>query len=299
MKKVTVLLIIIAGIFSGLGMGFFILYQRQSSGRAEIKNHPYDDNPFTLNSGLPSVKSNSRFSAAVPKETTLEDYRIEENLPFGIEINNPVPEVKHWNFDQRTYYYFNWGLKKTGGYRLDILSVKDHVIKVKALSPRKDQMLIQAVTFPSLLISLPQGDYVYEVVDENGERILDVFSPKNKPLKMIIFVPKTNGQIAKREILRDISSHRKEKPIPLLALESLFNQQEMLNFISRGVTPDGIFYEKSRHQWIVELSKAYQDLSSEEKKLLCKIIRKTVLALTTHSAATVKILINPAVVNPS
>jgi hypothetical protein len=299
LKKVTVFLIIIAGILSGMGMGFFILYQRQSSGRAEIKNNSYGDNSFTLNSGLPSVKSNSHFRVSVSKETKPEDYTIEENLPFGIEISNPVPEVKHWNFDQKTYFYFNWGLKKTGGYRLDIMSVKDHVIKVKALSPRKDQMLIEAVTFPSLLISLPQGDYVYEVVDENENRIQDIFSPKNKPLKMIIFVPKINGQIAKREILRDVSSHRKGKSIPLLALESLFNQQEMLNFISRGVTPDGIFYEKSRHQWIVELSKAYQDLSSEEKKLLCKIIRKTVLALTTHSAATVKILINPAMVNPS
>ncbi len=299
MKKITVFLIIIAGILSGMGMGFYILYQRQSLDRAEIKDNPYGDNPFTLNSGLPSAKSNNHFSAAVSKETNPEDYTVEENLPFGIEINNPVPEVKHWNFNQRTYYYFNWGMKKTGGYRLEILNVKDHLIKVKALSPRKDQMLIEAITFPSLLISLPQGDYVYEVVDETDNRIQDIFSPKNKPLKMVIFVPKTDGQIAKREILRDVSPHRKGKSIPLLTLESLFNQQEMLNFISRGVTPDGIFYEKSKHQWIVELSKAYQDLSSEEKKLLCKIIRKTVLALTTRSAASVKILINPAVINPS
>ena len=55
---------------------------------------------------------------------------IEENLPFGIERNNPVPEVKHWNFQKRSYYYFNWGLKKTGGYRLEVIDVKNQLIKI-------------------------------------------------------------------------------------------------------------------------------------------------------------------------
>ncbi len=266
LKKISVFLAIAAGIISGTGGGLYILNQPHSFERPEIKNTPY---------------------------------LVEEDLPFGIERNNPVPEVKHWNFNKRTYYYFNWGLKKTGGYSLEILSVKNHLIKIKAQSPRKDQMLIEALTFPALLISLPQGDYAYEVVNEKGCRIQDIFSPKSKPLKMIIFVPKANGQIAQREILRDVSCQKKGKSTLFIALESLFNQQEMRDFINNGITPEKVFFENQKHQWIVELSKTFQDLTGEEKKLLCEVIRKTVLTLINNSSASVKILTNPAAENQS
>lgn len=265
-----------------MGIGFYILYQRHSMERLEADHPSYLKNTIINDSNL-----NTQPGPAVV------NYLVEENLPFGIETNNPVPEVKHWNFNKRTYYYFNWGLKKTGGYSLEILSVKNHVIKIKAQSPHKDQMLIEALTFPALLISLPQGDYAYEVFNEKGCRIQNIFSPKREPLKMLIFVPKTNGQIAKREILRDVSCRETGKPALLIALESLFNQQEMLDFINRGVTPEKVVFDKTKQQWIVQLSKTFQDLTGEEKKLLCDVIRKTVLTFAINPSATVKIVSDP------
>ncbi|HBF36916.1 MAG TPA: hypothetical protein DDW50_06305 [Firmicutes bacterium] len=257
MRKIAAYIGITVGLIGCIGLIFWVREQRQSSEKLSIK------------------------------DTSLW---VEENLPFGIERNNPVPEVKHWDFEKRTYYYFNWGLKNTGGYSLEVMDVQEHIIKIKAQSPRRDQLRIEALTFPSLLLSLPQGHYRYKVVNEKGERMGDIFLPPTPPLKLTVFVPKENGQIARREVLRNAACRFQGKPVALIALESLFNQDEVQNFTSRGIIPEKVIWEQTQRLWTVQLSKNFETLNPDEKKLLCEMIRKTVLALTSNSAAPVEIV---------
>lgn len=217
---------------------------------------------------------------------------VSENLPFGIERNNPVPEVRHWEMEGKTYYYFNWGLKTTGGYSLELLGVENNLLKIKAHSPRKGQMLIQALTFPYLLVSMPQGDYHYEVINEEGKPVTDIFTPKNPPLKMTVFLPR-NERVSKREILRNPYQNNIGKAPALIALEALFNQEEMLNFVSRGVLPQRATFSASEQKWHILLSKEFEHLSTDEKALLHKLISKTVLTLAASNLATVEIFTNP------
>ena len=214
-----------------------------------------------------------------------------ENLPFGIERNNPVPEVRHWDLGPKTFYYFNWGLKTTGGYSLELQGVENNLLKIKAKTPRKDEMVIQTLTFPYLLISLPRGNYHYEVVDEAGRPVQDTFTPKNQPIKITIFLPR-NGQVAKRKILRDTLNHEAKKPA-LIALEGLFNQEEMLDFANRGVLPEKATFSTPEQKWYILLSKAFENLAPDEQTLIQELISKTVLTLAANNLATVEIITDP------
>ena len=118
----------------------------------------------------------------------------------------------------------------------------------------------------------------------------DIFLPSTPPLKLTIFVPKENGEIVRREVLRNAACCSKGKAVPLIALESLFNQDELQNFTSRGIIPEKVIWERTKRLWTVQLSKNFEALNSDEKKLLCEMIRKTVLALTSNSAAPVEII---------
>jgi hypothetical protein len=238
----------------------------------------------TLDLHWPSQKENEAF--------------VVENLPFGIERDNPIPEVKHWDLEKRTYYYFNWGLKTTGGYSLALMSAKNNCLQIKAQRPRKDQMLIQALTFPSLLVSLPQGRYRYKVINETGKPIKDIFTPKSPPLKMTIYLPKSDGRVGKREILREASNYSETRIPVLMVLESLFNQNEMMDYVSRGILPQKVFFSKPKQQWYIQLSKAYENLNTEEKSLLHELISKTVLAFTANPLATVTIVTESITVSP-
>jgi hypothetical protein len=226
-----------------------------------------------------------------------DEAMVSENIPFGIEKNNPVPEVKHWDLGEKTYYYFNWGLKPTGGYSLELLDAQDNLLKIKAHTPQKGQMLIQSFTFPYLLLVLPQGRYRYTVVNEAGEQMSDIFVPQNPPLKMTIFLPR-NGQVAKREILREPATLIKAKAPALLALESLFNQEEMLDYVNRGVLPKKTVFSDPEHKWYVLLSKAYESLNTDEQSLLHEIISKTILTLAANNLATVEIVTDASVLKP-
>ncbi|HBE80898.1 MAG TPA: hypothetical protein DDW65_24390 [Firmicutes bacterium] len=226
---------------------------------------------------------------------------ISESLPFGIERDNPVPEVRHWDLNDKTYYYFNWGLKKTGGYSLELISATDHLIKIRAKEPAKDQLLIQSMTFPSLLVSLPRDQYQYTVVNDKGDTVSDIFKPKRPPLKITLFLPR-DGQVLKRRILRDPYSYScsapayKVKTPALIALESLFNQDEMLDFVNLGVLPGKAVFRDPEKKWYILLSPAFENLSADQKELLQELITKTVLTLTANHLATVKIITDPALI---
>jgi hypothetical protein len=218
-----------------------------------------------------------------------------ESLPFGIERDNPVPEVRHWDLNDKTYYYFNWGLKKTGGYSLELISTTDHLIKIRAKKPAKDQLLIQSMTFPSLLVSLPRDQYRYEVVNDKEETLSDIFTPMHPPVKITLFLPR-DGQVMKREILREPDSAYKVKTPALIALESLFNQEEMLDFVNLGVLPEKAVFQGPEKKWYILLSQAFESLTVDRKKLLQELITKTVLTLATDHLATVKIITDPGLI---
>jgi hypothetical protein len=235
------------------------------------------------------------FSLQWPFAVKNDEVAILEKLPFGIERNNPIPEVRHWDLEQKTFYYFNWGLKTTGGYSLELLGVENNLLKIKAKAPQKGQMLIQTLTFPYLLISLPRGNYRYEVVNEEDKPIKDdIFIPKNPPLKMIIFLPRDN-QVSKREILRDPYLNSKGKKPVLIVLEALFNQEEMLDYVSRGVLPEKAVFSTTEQKWYILLSKSYEQLGADEKRLLHELINKTVLTLTANNLPALEIVTDPNV----
>jgi hypothetical protein len=221
-----------------------------------------------------------------------DEVMVLDNLPFGIEKNNPVPEVKHWDLGEKTYYYFNWGLKTTGGYSLEFLGIENNLLKIKAKSPQKGQMLIQAFTFPYLLLELPKGRYRYTAVNEAGDRIDDIFVPKNPPLKMTIFLA-YDGKVAKREILREPSLLWQTKEPALIALEALFNQEEMLDYVKQGVLPEKASFSSKERKWYVLLSEAFENLNDNDKNVLHELISKTILTLAANKIATVEIITNP------
>jgi PrcB C-terminal len=232
-----------------------------------------------------------------PFTTKEDEVMVSENLPFEIERNNPVPEVRHWDLGQRTFYYFNMGLKTTGGYSLELLSTQNNLLKIKVKAPRKDQMVIQALTFPYLLISLPQGNYHFEVVDNTGHPVHDTFRPKNPPLNITLFLPR-DGRVAKRKILRDPYLNNKAKQPALIALEGLFDQDEMLDFANRGVLPEKAVFSTVEQKWYILLSKAFENLGPDEKTLLHELINKTVLTLAASNLATVEIITDPTALPP-
>lgn len=225
------------------------------------------------------------------KKTT--DVLVLEELPFSIEPKNPIPEVRHWDLAGRTYYYFNWGLKPTGGYSLELANVQNNLITLKAVTPQKDQMLIQVLTFPSLFISLPKGRYRYRVLDNEGRLVKDIFRPKNPPLKMTIFLPKEDG-IARREILRDPQFKNTRKTKAMIALQALFNQDEMAGFWDQEVLPEGAVFSASEQKWYILLSRTFEHLGNEEKSLLSTAITRTVQALNAGESQAVEIVTDPA-----
>ncbi len=133
-----------------------------------------------------------------------DDFQVLTELPPEIERTNPVPEVRNWSSNDRTFYYFNWGHQPTSGYNLSLLSVKNKKLIIQASSPDPDQINAQVITYPYLLVSLPKGEYSYEVIDEHQRPIKDIFRSKNQPLQLTLFVPSGSQGISKRQVLRDL-----------------------------------------------------------------------------------------------
>ncbi len=218
-------------------------------------------------------------------------------LPFEVEKNNPIPEVRNWDLGGRTFYYFNWGIKQTGGYSLELDGVTNDLIKIKAKVPKPGQMLIQVLTFPYLLVSLPKGNYEYQVNDEQGKVLENFFTPANPPLKLTVYLPHKD-RIAKRLVLRDPYWNTEGKTTALIALEALFNQEEMLDFVDHEVLPEDASFSIVQKSWYVLLSRGYQYLPTEEKKLLNELITKTVLELKVKDLTEVIITTDPTELPP-
>lgn len=213
-------------------------------------------------------------------------------LPFEIEKTNPVPEVRHWNDNGKTYYYFNWGMKSTGGYSLELAGVEKNLIKIRAHAPQKDQMVVETLTFPWLYLVLPEGDYQYQVRDETGKLLDHIFTPKNPPLIFRVFLP-GEGRMVPRRILRDPYFNNEGKTTAQIALDALFNQEEMLDFVSEEVIPEGISFSSREQKWVVLMNQAFDGLDWGGKDLVTQLIQKTVLDLKTPNIKTVEITTDP------
>lgn len=243
----------------------------------------------TVSLGLTVLKIFSK--SAIGLE--LKDIQILAQLPAEIERTNPVPEARTWNSDERTFYYFNWGFKPTSGYDLTLLSIKGNTLVIQASAPSPDMITAQVITYPHLLLSLPKGDYDFTVVDEKHRPLPNIFKPQQPALELTILVPSESGSFVWRRVLRDPTINNEGKPTIAIALEALFAQPEMMEYLEHDVTFEGISFSSSRKECSCMLSQGYQSLSQPEKDSLNQLILKTILANDYLNPENIKITIIP------
>ncbi len=245
---------------------------------------------FTLCIGFGFVK----LSPMILKDQKMNHVKILTELPSEIERTNPVSEVRNWDSKNRTFYYFNWGFKPTSGYSLNLVEIKGHKLIIQAFSPDQSSINAQVLTYPYLLLSLPKGNYSYEVIDKHNQFLKDIFHPKNPPLKFTIFVPSETGDISERKILRDPYLNNEGKTTAQIALEALFAQDEMMEYLDHDVMVDGVSFSTSQKKWFVLLSRGYQTLTKPERELLNQLITKTVQSIETIDLENVEITTDPS-----
>lgn len=222
-----------------------------------------------------------------------DDIKILTELPPEIERTNPVPEVRIWNSNDRTFYYFNWGLQPTSGYNLSLLAVKNKKLIIQASLPDPDNINAQVLTYPYLLVSLPKGEYRFEVVDERNRPIKDIFRPKNRPLSLTVFVPSGPQGILERKVLRDPYLNNEGKETIQIALEALFAQDEMMDYLNHALFFEGVSLSASLNKCSVSLSRGYRSLAKPEQELVKQLITKTVKAVGTANIDNVEITADP------
>jgi len=96
-----------------------------------------------------------------------------ENLPGGLEEwyqDNYKKEGLHTtNLDGSTYLLVSAGEKPTGGYVIEklVLTGTDQVINVRASLrvPGKDEMVTQALTYPSILVKIQEDNRKFELAE--------------------------------------------------------------------------------------------------------------------------------------
>lgn len=107
-------------------------------------------------------------------------------LVLGGSSEKPPP----LDFEEERLVFIHMGVRRTGGYRLDLVSEnaslvdKTLVIPVIWAEPAKGAMVTQMLTHPCLLLAVPHGTYEYErieVVDEQGQVRLSKNLPTSTP----------------------------------------------------------------------------------------------------------------------
>lgn len=219
--------------------------------------------------------------------------RVLRDLPFAIEPTNPVPEVRSWNQNGRTYYYFNWGLKPTGGYDLQFAGIRKNTILIKALSPASNAMRIQILTYPRLLLSLPSGKYRYQVIDENNKTLNNIFKPKNQPLKLTVYLPDV-AETKSRVVLRDPYLNNEGETTAQIAVEALFHQPELQDYLEHEIVLEGVSFSRKERKWYILLSESFEALNFLEQKHLSNLITKTVLAVKAEGLDQVEVTTDKA-----
>lgn len=212
-------------------------------------------------------------------------------LPPSIERQNPVPMVRFWDEGKRTFYYFGWGEKPTGGYSLELIEVRNGLIRLRAVEPQPDLMVTQVLTYPSLLLSLPKGSYRYEVIDSRGYMKADVFKASRSPLELKLRIPSGGDEDRERRVWRDPYHGNEGKTTAHIALEALFVQDEMRD-LAGGVQILGTSFDAKG--WYILLSKEYDLLQKSQQQRLATLIEENVLALGVKNLNSVVITTNLA-----
>lgn len=205
------------------------------------------------------------------------------DIPSDMEQNNPVPMILHWDKGDKSYYYFNWGLQPSAGYRLEYSGFIKNAMTVKAIVPGYQQMVAQVLTYPKLLMELPKGSYNYHVVDENGKDITSTFQTKQTPLTLEVTLP-IDGKLTVRRIWREQAGSGDNKAG--IALDALFAQPEMDLYSQVKVA--GVNLHQDRCE--VKMGASFAKLDKLEKDQLTRSIRETVMGLKLKGIKNVEIL---------
>ncbi len=87
------------------------------------------------------------------------DIKEKEELILWYEANHRVRGIYYKKVDSEIYVLINAGEKLTGGYSMDIESIKmispgNIYISAKVLMPPRDAIVIQSLTYPNILVKL-------------------------------------------------------------------------------------------------------------------------------------------------
>ena len=111
------------------------------------------------------------------------EFEVIQNIPE--ELENPVAFVKELEGfglikrdGNESIIYIGLGEKPTGGYGIDVESVKKvdgtTKIEIKEISPEPDQLVTQALTYPKTLIRVFDAGDEIKVVNQNGVELEDI-----------------------------------------------------------------------------------------------------------------------------
>ncbi len=111
------------------------------------------------------------------------EFEVIEDIPE--ELENPVAFVKELEGfglikrdGNESIIYIGLGEKPTGGYGIDVESVKKvdgtTKIEITEISPEPDQLVTQALTYPKTLIRVFDAGDEIKVVNQVGEELEDI-----------------------------------------------------------------------------------------------------------------------------
>lgn len=117
------------------------------------------------------VKSDIEFEIINTHE---EEFKTNRELNKWYSQNYQVKGIYKMNSQGRTYILVSAGQRTTGGYNMEIvdLTANDTVITIatKLNEPQPDQMTTMVITYPHLLIAIPEDNRNVIWNDETGNK---------------------------------------------------------------------------------------------------------------------------------
>jgi hypothetical protein len=150
-----------------------------------------------------------------------------------------------------TYILITRGIKSTGGYNIEIQSVKQHtdgtVVNVKYVNPPKGALLVEQMTYPYKLIKLPNASIDHVQVREiNGEFIPHLLGINYIPTRIdeteniILFEPaRTEDSVILRGAVRTF-----EGVIGYVELGSDLEAVKEGTILAAGAAPNWAYFEE-------------------------------------------------------